>query len=211
MVTTGALYLVGSTFGYYLGSPPGNSETYLQALAGHRALAQFTYWIFALADVLLIPATLGLYLALKGINKSAMLIAAGLVGFFIVLDLGITESNTLALVSLTQNYAAATSDTQRAIYLAAEHWGLATLPVATFFSWAGPSAGFLIASLVMWNGIFGRRIARLGIIIYSLGIVGSLYFLYPMPVLSLILTPVLIVYGIWLVSAGRKLYMLGKG
>ena len=207
---TGLLYLTGSTFGYYLGTPPGNSEAYLQSLASKPMLAQVTYWTFALADILLIPGTLGLYLALKRINKNAMLIAAALAGFFIVLDLGITELNSLALVALTQNYASATSDAQRAVYLAAEHWGLATMPIATFFSWVGPSSGFLIASIIMWNGPFGRNTARLGIITFCLGIVAGFYFLYPMPILTLLLTPVLIIYGIWLIASGRRLYGLGR-
>lgn len=209
LLLTGILYLFGSTFGYYLGTPPGNSDAYLQSLASHPLLAQFTYWTFGLADIFLIPGTLGLYLALKGINKNAMLIAAGLVGFFIVLDLGITELNSLTLVALTQNYAAATSDAQRVAYLAAEHWGLATMPIATFFSWVGPSSGFLIASIIMWNGPFGRNTARLGIITFCLGIVAGFYFLYPVPVLSLFLTPILIIYGAWLITTGRRLYRLG--
>jgi hypothetical protein len=210
MVMAGILYLVGSTFGYYLGAPPGNNEAYLQALASHPALAQITYWIFGLVDILLIPTMLGLYLALKGINKNAMLVAAGLVGFSIVLDLGITELNSLALVTLVQNYASATSDAQRAAYVAAEKWGLATLPIATFFSWVGPSVGFLITSIVMWKGILGKYTARLGMIVFGLGIVAGFYFLFPVPVLSILLTPILIVYGVWLIAAGRRLYGLSK-
>jgi len=210
MVMIGILYLVGSTLGYYLGGTPGNSQAYLQSLAARPTLAQITYWIFGLADILFIPAILGLYLALKEINKNAMLIATGILGFMFVLDLGITELNTLTLVSLTQNYAAATSDAQRAVYLAAENWELATLPIATFFSWIGPSSGFLIASIVMRNGSFGRNTARLGMIANGLGIVCGFYFLYPVPVLAFFLTPTLILYGAWLIATGRRLYKLGR-
>jgi hypothetical protein len=174
-------------------------------------LAQFTYWIFSLADILFIPATLGLYLALKGINKNAMLIAAGLLGFFIILDLGVTELNTLALVSLAESYASASSDALRVAYQAAANWGLATLPIATFFSWVGPSAGFLITSIVMRKGIFGRNTARLGVIVFTLGIVGGFYFLSPgLTILSLFLTPILILYGVWLIAVGRRLFKLGR-
>jgi hypothetical protein len=210
MVMAGLLFLVGTTFGYQLGVPPGNSNAYLLSLAAHPALARVTYWIFGLTDILLIPAVLGLYLAVKGINKNAMLVAAGLVSFFIVLDLGITELNSLTLVTLTQDYAVATSDVQRAAYMAAEHWGLATLPIATFFSYVGPASGFLIISIVMLKGIFGRNTARLGMIANGLGIVGGIYFLYPVPLLAFFLTPILIVYGAWLIAVGRGLSRLGK-
>jgi hypothetical protein len=209
MVMAWIFYLVGSTFGSVLGVPPDNSEAYFQSLANKPALATATYWIFLLTDLFLIPATLGLFHAIKGINKNAMLIAAGILGFFLVFDLGITELNSLALVTLTQNYSAAISDVQRAAYLGAAHWGLATMPIATFFSWIGPSSGFLITSILMRKGIFGSYTAWLGIIVNSLGIAGGFYFLYPVPALSLILTPILVLYGIWLIAAGRRLYKLG--
>jgi hypothetical protein len=206
----GILYLVGSTLGLYLGGTPGNSQAYLQSLAAHPLIAPMTYWSFSLVDVLFIPAILGLYLALKGIDKNAMLIAAGLLAFFVTLDLGVTESNTLALVALTQSIAAAPSDAARAAYQAAANWGLATLSIATFFSWIGTSVGFLIIAIVMRKGVFGRRTARLGMFVYGLGTVASFYFLYPVPVLGLALTPILILDGVWLIAAGRRLFELGK-
>lgn len=206
----GVLYLIGTTLGFYFGGMPGNSQAFLQALAAHPVISQITYWMFALADIFFIPATLGLYLALKGINKNAMLIAAGLVSVFVILDLGITELNTLALVALTQSIATATSDAARAAYQAAANWGLATLPTATFFSWIGPSIGFLITSIVMRKGSFGGFTARLGMIVYSLAILASFYFLFPVPMLGIALTPILILYGVWLIAAGRRLYKLGR-
>jgi hypothetical protein len=209
LAAAGILYLIGSTLGLYFGGTPGNSQAYLQSLAAHPIIAPVTYWIFSLADILFIPAILGLYLALKGINKNAMLIAAGLLAFFVTLDLGVTESNTLALVALAQSIAAATSDATRAAYQAAANWGLATLPIATFFSWIGPSVGFLITSIVMRKGVFGQPTARLGMIVFGLAIVASFYFLYPVPVLGLALTPILILYGVWLIAAGRRLFELG--
>ena len=210
LATAGILYLIGATLGFYLGLTPGNSQQYFQSLVSHPVAAQFTYWTFSLADILFIPATLALYLALKEINKNAMLIAAGLLSFFIILDLGVTELNTLALVSIAESYASASSDTLREAYQAAANWGLATLPLATFFSWVGPSAGFLITSIVMRKGIFGRNTALLGVIVFTLGIAGGFYFLYPgLTILSLFLTPILILYGVWLIAVGRRLFKLG--
>jgi hypothetical protein len=210
LVAAGILYLIGPTINFYFGSgTPGNNLAYLQALTAHPGISQIIYWIFTLADILFIPATLGLYLALKEINKNAMLIAAGLLGVFVVLDLGITESNTLALVTLTQSIATATTDAQQMAYTAAANWGLATLPLATFFSWIGPSIGFLITSIVMQKSIFGKSTAFLGIFVYSVAIVASFYFLVPVPALSITLTPILWLYGLWLIKAGRGLFKLG--
>jgi hypothetical protein len=206
----GVLYLVGSTLGLYLGSTPGNSQVYLQSLTAHPLAAPITYWIFSLADICFIPAILGLYLALKGIDKNAMLIAAGLLAFFVTLDLAVTESNTLSLVTLARSIPAAPNDAAGAAYQAAANWGLATLPIATFYSWIGPSVGFLIIAIVARKGIFGRVTARLGMIVFSVAIIASFYFLHPVPVLGLALTPILVLYGVWLIAAGRRLFGLGR-
>ena len=210
LVLAGILYLLGSTLGFYLGATPGDSPAYLDALANRPKLAGATYWVFALADIFLLLGALGLYFALKEINPSAVLVATALLGFFIILDLGITEANSLALVALTRNVTAATDEVQRAAYLAATNWGLATIPIATFFSWTGPSCGFLAISMVMSKSFFGKATARFGVIVFALGIILGFYFLYPVPVFALLLTPVLIMYGAWLVATGRRLYRLGK-
>ena len=210
LLLAGLMYLLGSTLGFYLGATPGDSPAYLEALASQPTLAEVTYWVFALTDVLLLIGTLGLYLALKEINPSAVLVATALLGFFIILDLGITELNSLALVALTRNVTAATDEVQRAAYLAAANWGLATMPIATFFSWTGPSCGFLAISMVMSKSFFGKATARFGVIVFALGIILGFYFLYPVLVFALLLTPVLVMYGAWLIATGRRLYRLGK-
>jgi len=207
----GILYLLGTSISFYPGGgTPGNDPASLQALAAPPAISPAIYWIFLLADIAFLPATVGLFLALKEVNKSAMLVAAGLLACFVILDLGVTESNTLALVTLAQSIATASSDAQRAAYQAAANWGLATLPIATFFSWIGPSAGFLIASIVMRKAVFSRSTAVMGMIVYGVAIVASFYFLFPVPALGILLTPILWLYGFWLIKAGRELYRLGK-
>ena len=207
----GILYLIGSTINFYFGSgTPGNDLAYLQALGAHPGISQLIYWCYLLADIFFIPATLALYLALKEINKNVMLIAAGFLGVFIILDLGITEPNSLALVALAHSLATTTTEVQRTIYQAAANWGLATMPIATFFSWIGPSIGFLIASMLMRKSMFSKSTAFLGIIVYSVAIVASFYFLFPAPVLGILLTPILWLYGIWLIKAGRELFKAGR-
>ena len=210
LLIAGLLVLLGSILGVRLGTPPGDSYEYLQALGTHPRLAPLLYGVWALYAIFLVPAVLGLYCALKTIDKNIMLVGAGLVLFFIALDLGITELNSLALARLTKAYGTATSDAQRAAYLGAEQWGLATMPYASFLSWFGPSVGFIIVSFVMLKGFFGKNTARLGILVNALGIIAAFYFLYPITALSFLLTPVLVLYGIWLAIAGRQLFRLGR-
>lgn len=54
--------------GLLLGPAPADSQQFLQALATHPSLAQVSYGLFSLADFLLVPAVLALYLALKRIG-----------------------------------------------------------------------------------------------------------------------------------------------
>ncbi len=211
MLFAGVLYLIGSTLGAYLGTPPGDNEIFFEMLAHHQAAALAAYWLFVLADVLFIPAVLALYLALKGISQSAMLLAAALLLFFFVLDLGVTESNTLALITLARDKVLAANPGDAALYQAAAHWGLATLPVASFFSWAGPSSGWLISAILMRRSVFGKFPSILGIVTNGLGILVAFYFLFPnIGILSVLLTPGLVLYGIWLIATGRRLFGLGS-
>ena len=208
LLVIGVVYLIGAVLSIILGPPPSSGELYLKSLAGHTMLAQVNFGLFALTDFLLVPAALALYLALKHLAKNPMLIAAGLLALFLVLDLAITELNSLTLVSLTQHYAAATSAAQRSAYVAAADYALATIPIATFFSYMVSSLGLLITSLVMLKGVFNRPTALLGIVASIEGIVGSFYVFFP--ALAGLLVPSLITFGLWALFAGTRLYKFGK-
>jgi hypothetical protein len=173
------------------------------------ARLRFFYGLYILTDILLVPAVLALYLALKRINKSAMLVATGFGGLAVALDLGVTMITQVALVTLSQNYAAATNDIQRTVSVATASYAVAiittSLPV---YGSVVFSTETLITSLVMLKGIFSSVTAYLGIV---MSITGFLYFI------SLFLPALGIFYGIWgalmmlwLLLAGYGLYRLGK-
>jgi hypothetical protein len=206
LLINGVIYLLVAVLSVILGPAPSSGEPYLRTLAGHATLAQVNFGVFALSDVLLVPALLALYLALKHLAKNPMLIAAGLLALFAVLDLAITELNSLTLISLTQHYTAATSDAQRAAYVAAATYALATLPIATFFSYVVSSVGLLMTSLVMLKGVFNRPTVLSGIVASFAGLVGSLYVF--LPAFAALLVPSLIAFGLWALLAGTRLYKL---
>ncbi len=202
------IWLAVAVLSIVIGPAPSGGEAYLTSVAQHAAASQVDFGIFALSDLLLLPAALALYLALKHVGKNAMLIATGLLILFAVVDLAVTELNSLALVTLTRQYAAAASDVQRAAYVAAADYALATLPIGTFFSYLVSSIGLLIASVVMLRGVFSRPTAFLGITAGILGTVGGFYF--AIPALAGLLVPSLIAFGSWGVFAGLRLCELGK-
>jgi hypothetical protein len=205
----GLIYLTNLTLGVYWGIPGAtDSVQYLQSLAAHPSIAQVSYGLFSLSDFLLVPAVLALYLALKHIAKNTMLLATALMAVFVVVDLAITEANSLTLVALTQHAATATSATERAAYMASANYALATVALATCYSWVVSSVGVLIISIVMLKGVFSKLTAYLGIVVGILGTVVGFYVF--VPALTLATLPVILAFGIWCVLAGRELYRLGK-
>jgi uncharacterized membrane protein YozB (DUF420 family) len=208
LLLAGLAIFVVAFLSIVIGPPPGGTEEYLQALARHAIAAALNFGLFAFADVMLLLGTLAIYLALRHIAKNAMLIATALLVLFVVLDLAITELNSLTLVALTQHYAAATTEAQRAAYIAAADYALATLPIGTFLSYFVSSVGLLIASIVMLRGVFSRPTALAGIVASVTGILGGFYLIFPP--LALLLTPSLIAFGLWALLAGVRLYKLGK-
>ncbi len=206
---TGLIYIACVLITIVLGFPPvSDSEPYLKSLAAHSISAMIFFGLFALSDLLLLPAVLALYFALKPFAGNAMLIATVLMLLFAVMDLSITESNSLTLASLTQHYAASTTDLQRSAYLAAEYYALATLPLATFYSFVVSSIGLLIIGLIMLKGVFDKASAYLGIVAGIEGIIGGFYVV--LPALALLLLPCLIAFGLWSLFTGLRLYKLER-
>jgi hypothetical protein len=83
---------------------------------------------------------------------------------------------------------------------------LATIPIATFFSYLVSSVGLLMTSLVILKGVFNRPTALLGIVASIEGMVGSFYVFFP--TLAGLLVPSLITFGLWALFAGTRLYKL---
>ncbi|MDG7002279.1 MAG: DUF4386 family protein, partial [Nitrososphaerota archaeon] len=206
MSVTGFLYYASVVLSAILGPAPSSGEAYLNALAGHVSAAQLNFMVWIIADFLLIAVTFALYLALKGINKNAMLLASAFMGLFVILDLGLTELNSLVAVSLSQSYTAATTDAIRSTYIAASNYALATLPLATFYSFFISSIGVLIIGLVMMKGVFPRAVGLLGIAVGIEGTLASFYVL--VPILSVLMIPSLATFGMWSIFAGVRLFRL---
>src|SRR5690349_16825437 len=71
---TGLFYFAAVVLAALLGPPPADAERYLRSLAAHSGLAFVNYAGFAVADLLLVPATLALYVGLRHLARSAMLV-----------------------------------------------------------------------------------------------------------------------------------------
>jgi hypothetical protein len=205
-VAAGILFILSFVLSFAQGQPPSTIEETLNSIAGQKLLFQATNGLFILVDILSIPAMLALYLALKEVKRTHALIstAMGLLG--IVLAVGL-RTGVHAMVALSSAYVAATSETQRAAYLAAADLvsgatdpGL-TLANLLLFVYT------LIISIAMLAGVFGRGAAYLGLVTGILGIVGLVGSIF-IPALSMMTLLAALGWAIWFLVVGIRLYRL---
>jgi hypothetical protein len=168
----GLLYLV--IIGLYasVGAPPVGGEAWLQYLAGKMAIWWAIVGLSLLTNFLYVPVALSLYAALSSINRYAMLIGVAFVGLFVVLEPAVNWAAYAAMLRLSGDYAAAASEAQRAIYVAAASYPSAVIasPLALIYAIGTLSFGILVIGWVMRNGVFNKLTAYLGIATGMFGI-----------------------------------------
>lgn len=188
------------------GTPPNGGEAELNFFTGHMAVWWVIVFLSVLTDILFLPVALSLYLLLEKANRIAMMVGSGLLGLFALLDLTITWPNYSALITLSSNYAASTSDVQKISYISAANYASAVLTSHFFPVYAIllPALGILLISLVMLKGTFSKITAYLGLITGILGIisVAGPFFLNTLGAFA-ILTSVFTL--IWVLLVGYKL------
>ena len=215
-ILIGIWYVFANFWGFIEGIPsPGfatppvaTASQYFNILGSYPTASILFYSGYSAADLLLFPAILALYFALKGVGRNLTLLAMALAGVWGIVDLGVTEFNSLVLVSLAQSYNAATDAATKATYLAASNYALGAIPIATFYSYFIGSVAFLLVSLVMFRGVFRFITAPVGIVANGLGIVVA-FVLFDSADLSSLIVPTLMIYGFWNILVGAQLYRLG--
>jgi hypothetical protein len=207
----GMAYIITIALYVPVGVPPSGAEARLAYLAGNTTVWWAILGLSVLTDFLFVPVALSLYLALKGINRNAMLVATACVGLFVVLDLAVTWTNYAALITLSSNYAAATNDAQRAVFVAAAYYPSAILESSLIgvYSILILAIGILTAGIVMLKGVFSKSTAYLGLVSGILGIVAVVG---PFFVSSLSVTIVIasVSTTVWVLFVGYRLYRLGQ-
>lgn len=156
-----------------VGAPPSDGEAWLKYLAGKTTIWWIILALAVMTDILWVAVGLSLYFALKRASRDAMLLATALVALFVALDLSVTWTNYASLLVLSGRYSAATTEAQRAIYLAAAAHPAATLasPLQAFYAITVLSLGILITGVVMLRGVFNKWAAYLALATGALGIV----------------------------------------
>ena len=181
---------------------PGGVAT-LQYIALNRSVFILDQILFVGPVVLTIVVFLALYVALKHLSKSFAAIGAvvGIVG--VVLSL-VPFSIVGGLVYLSDQYVAATTVVQRAVFATAADSLIAQNNIVSVGGILF-AVGVLVISLAMLKGVFHKGIAYLGIVTGVVGIICES--------LRPILGPgysIYLILLIWLILVGWKLYRLGS-
>ena len=216
----GGLFAIFLGIGYLLtfpvityagGFPPSGIEAQLAFFAEHASGWWALTGLMVFTDLLYVPIFLALFQALKGINKYMMALAIACAGLFVALDLAVTWTAYSSLIIFGGNYAAATSDVQRATIVAAAGYPSAIndSPLLGIYIIFIPALGLLLVSLVMRRGIFHKALAYLGVIAGIFGILAGIGPLF----ISELETAQKVNAGlamIWFFLVGFKLYRLSR-
>jgi len=207
----GIVYIIIIALFVPIGAPPSGAEAKLTYLAGNTTVWWAILGLSVLTDFLFVPVALSLYLTLEGINRNAMLVATACMVLFIVLDLAVTWTNYASLITLSGNYAAASNDAQRAVFVAAASYPSALLESSLIdvYNTLTLAVGILMTGLVMLRGIFSKRTAYLGLVTGILGIVSvaSSFFTSSLGVIIIVASALT---TIWVLFVGYRLFRLGQ-
>lgn len=148
----------------------------------------------------LIPVIPALYLALREVQHTYALLASVIGGVGVVTSL-LSSSTQYALVRLSDSYATASAADRTAI-VAASNAMRGSSNVS--FTETGILFGVatILISLAMLRGVFSKWVGWVGIV------AGILSFLSLVPPISILLLAANVIYVIWFIGVGARLYRL---
>ena len=162
---------------------------------------------------------LAVYIALRRANASFMAVATAL--SFVGIGVYFATETAFSLLSLSDQYAAATTDAQRSLFLAA---GQAMLCVAALCGSVGAGAymafflmgvaGLIISTVMLRSAIFRKVTAYVGILANVITLafyIGIAFVSIPLAIVVLLYSASGLVYLIWFILIGRRLLILAQG
>ena len=192
---------------YTFSPPPSTVLGSFQQFQSNRLVGLIDLDLVMLVDsILMIPIFLALYVALRRASESFMALGTtlGLVGISVYL----TTNPCFSMLSLSDQYAAATTEAQRAMIVAAGEAMLTTWTGTAFdVSYVlGGIAGLIVAGVMLRSGVFGKGTAYVGIVLNALMLVPP-----TVGTIGLILSFLsLIPLAIWWVLVARRLFQLAS-
>ena len=175
------------------------------------------YLLEILTYALFVPMFLAIYVSLRRANESYMALATTLA--IIGIAVFLATNNPFTMLSLSDQYAAATTDAQRSLFLAAgqailantnqravEGFNIGLLLVSV--------AGLIVSAVMLRSNIFSKVTAYVGILANAISL-AEYFRLAFVPAAVLLLLIIAIASGIllliWYILIARRLFQLGQG
>jgi len=161
----------------------------------------------AFGEFLLMPGVLGLYLALKDVNKNYMLIAAAF-GFISIPMWLVSRAQIYSIFLISGRYMATTSEVMKAAYLVSAERAIELGNIYADMGLMFLGVASILIGLVMVKGVFGKRLGYLVTVAGTCVLIGA-FGIFFRPIAMLV--PIgLILNGVWQTIVGIKLYKLGS-
>ncbi len=157
----------------YQGGLPTTTTGFLQLFSQHQALAASTWSLWIVADVILVPITVALYIILKPVSKSLAVGGAILTLAFCIYDPLVSELQSLRLVGYSQAYTAAATEAAKASIITNATSIVNALPLMTFISYFLTIGPLLFSIAMVKSNQFRRGTAVFGVITCIMGVVGA--------------------------------------
>jgi hypothetical protein len=207
-----AVLLLGEIVVYAVFPRPETALEHFQLFQRNWLAGLLTLDLLGMISYLLfIPMILALYVALRRTSEAPMAVGTAL--FFVGIADFFATNTAFPVLALSDHYAAATTDAERAIILAAGEAMFALFNENAFLvSYLIVSAAWaMIAAVMLRSSLFGRATAYAGILAGATGIIAVL-----LEHISEALVPVAIGFYFaaivfllgWVVLTGRRLYRL---
>jgi hypothetical protein len=160
-------------FAYFAWPPPTTITEWFTFIQSNRIAAVINLDLVLLIDQLLfVPIMLALYVTLRRVDEPLVLL--GTVGsLFAALLLVVSREATFTLPMLSDQYVAATTDTERALLLAAGQTLLASFNGTAFsvgYTLTGIS-GLLITTVMLRSDTYSKTTGYMGVSMYVLALV----------------------------------------
>lgn len=194
---------------------PGTVTGYFTLFQSNRIIGLLDLYLLEIvAYILFVPIFLAIYVALRRTNESYMMLAMILAITGIAIFLA--TNNPFSMLSLSNQYAAATTDTQRNILLAA---GQAILANTNQRAVEGFNIGFLLLSLaglivstvMLRSNVFSRVTAYVGVLTFAFSLADYFRIIFLPSILLLLLVLAIasaLLIVVWFVLIARRLFQL---
>ncbi len=211
-----AVLTLGEVIGLTFYPQPSTMSDWFMLFQSNRIIGLLDFWGLEVPMYAMFALVfLALYIVLRKANQGLMVIALT----FALLGIGIflATNNPFSMISLSNQYAAATTDAQRSTFLAAGQAVLANTNQRTVGGFnAGlflvSVAGLIVSSVMLQSNSFSRLTAYVGILAYALSLADYLRQALTTSaiVALLVILPNALFLVIWFILVGQRIYQLGR-